>query len=123
MEASPHSHLLLGAVGLYGVVAYSVSQRTREIGVRMALGAERNSVYRLILKEAGRLTAIGVVVGLIASLAAATLMRGLLFSVRSWDVPTLAAVAVVLGVAALLASFLPARRAAAVNPMEALRSE
>jgi len=115
--------LLLGAVGLYGVVAYSVSQRTREIGVRMALGAERNSVYRLILKEAGRLTAIGVVVGLIASLAAATLMRGLLFSVRSWDVPTLAAVAVVLGVSALLASFLPARRAAAVNPMEALRTE
>jgi ABC-type antimicrobial peptide transport system permease subunit len=89
----------------------------------MALGAERNSVYRLILKEAGRLTAIGVVVGLIASLAAATLMRGLLFSVRSWDVPTLAAVAIVLGVSALLASFLPARRAAAVNPMEALRTE
>jgi len=115
--------LLLGVVGLYGVVAYSVSQRTREIGVRMALGAERASVYRLVLKEAGRLTVLGVVIGLIASLGAATLMRSLLFSVRSWDVPTLAIVAIVLGVSALLASFLPARRAAAVNPIEALRAE
>src|SRR5258708_735661 len=98
--------LLLGVVGLYGVVAYSVSQRTREIGVRMALGAERSSVYRIILKEAGWLTAVGVVVGLIASLGAATLIRVLLFSVRSWDVPTLVAVAAVLGISALLASFL-----------------
>jgi len=115
--------LLLGVVGLYGVVAYSVSQRTREIGVRMALGAERASVYRLILKEAGWLTTVGVVIGLIASLGAATLIRGLLFSVRSWDVPTLAIVAVVLGVSVLLASFLPARRAAAVNLKDALRAE
>jgi predicted permease len=115
--------LLLGVVGLYGVVAYSVSQRTREIGVRMALGAKRGSVYRLILKEAGWLTAVGVAMGLITSLGAATLMRGLLFSVRSWDVPTLAIVAVGLGVSALLASFLPARRAAAINPIEALRAE
>jgi predicted permease len=115
--------LLLGAVGLYGVVAYSVSQRTREIGVRMALGAERIAVYRLILKEAGWLTALGIAIGLVASLAAATLLRGLLFSVRSWDIPTLAAVAVVLAISTLLASFLPARRAASVNPMEALRAE
>ncbi|HEY3455786.1 MAG TPA: FtsX-like permease family protein, partial [Bryobacteraceae bacterium] len=115
--------LLLGAIGLYGVVAYSVSQRTREIGIRMALGAERASVYRLILREAGRLTALGVATGLIASLAAGTLLRGLLFSVRSWDIPTLAAVAAVLAIAALFASFLPARRAAAVNPVEALRAE
>jgi macrolide transport system ATP-binding/permease protein len=89
----------------------------------MALGAERSSVSRLILKEAGRLVAVGIVIGLIASFGVATLMRGLLFSVRSWDVPTFAAVAIVLGVSALLASFLPARRAAAVNPIEALRAE
>ena len=94
--------LLLGAVGLYGVVAYSVSQRTREIGVRMALGAQRGTVYRLILKEAGWLTALGIVIGLGCSVAAATLMRGLLFGVRSWDVPTLAAVAAVLGLSALV---------------------
>jgi macrolide transport system ATP-binding/permease protein len=115
--------LLLGAIGLYGVVAYSVSQRTREIGVRMALGAESGSVYRLILGEAGRLTAVGIVIGLACSVFAATLMRGLLFGVRSWDVPTLAAVGVVLGIAALLASYIPARRAASVNPVEALRAE
>jgi len=115
--------LLLGVVGLYGVVAYSVSQRTREIGVRMALGAQRSSVYRLILKEAGWLTAVGIAVGLACAVAAATLMRGLLFGVRSWDVPTLAAVAAVLAVAALLASYIPARRAASISPVEALRAE
>jgi predicted permease len=115
--------LLLGAVGLYGVVAYSVSQRTREIGVRMALGAQRGTVYRLILKEAGWLTALGIVIGLGCSVAAATLIRGLLFGVRSWDVPTLAGVAAVLAVSALVASYIPARRAASVNPVEALRVE
>jgi predicted permease len=115
--------LLLGVVGLYGVIAYSVSQRTREIGVRMALGAARSSVYRLILKEAGWLTAVGILAGLASSIAAATLMGKLLFGVRSWDVPTLAAVAAVLGIAALLASYIPARRAASVNPVEALRAE
>jgi macrolide transport system ATP-binding/permease protein len=115
--------LLLSVVGLYGVVAYSVSQRTREIGVRMALGAQPGSVYRLILKEAGWLTVLGTVIGLACSVAAATLLRGLLFEVRTWDVPTLAAVAAVLGISALLASYIPARRAAAVNPIEALRAE
>jgi macrolide transport system ATP-binding/permease protein len=115
--------LLLGVVGLYGVIAYSVSRRTREIGIRMALGARRSSVYRLILKEAGRLTAIGIVAGLVSSVAATTLMGTLLFEVRSWDVPTLAAVAAILTIFALLASFVPARRAAAINPTDALRSE
>jgi predicted permease len=115
--------LLLGVVGLYGVVAYSVSQRTREIGVRMALGAQRSSVYQLILKEAAWLIGAGVVIGLGCSVAAATLIRGLLFGVRSWDVPTLAAVAGLLGISALLASFIPARRAASVNPVDALRAE
>ena len=115
--------LLLGAVGLYGVIAYSVSQRTREIGVRMALGAERRAVYRLILAEALRLIAAGVVLGLAGSVAAALLMRKLLFGVQAWDVPTLAGVALVLAGFALLASYLPARRAASVNPVVALHAE
>jgi ABC-type antimicrobial peptide transport system permease subunit len=89
----------------------------------MALGADRVLVYRLILKEAVWLTAAGIAIGLACSLAAGTLMHGLLFGVRSWDVPTLAAVAGVLGGAALLASYIPARRAAAINPVEALRAE
>jgi macrolide transport system ATP-binding/permease protein len=115
--------LVLGIVGLYGVVAYSVSQRTREIGVRMALGAQPRSVHRLILKEAARLTAAGVLTGLVCSVAAATAMRGLLFGVESWDVPTLAAVAALLGISALVASHVPARHAASVSPVEALRAE
>ena len=115
--------LLLSVVGLYGVIAYSVSQRTREIGVRMALGAQRSSVYGLILKEAGWLTGIGILAGLACAVGAASLMRSLLFGVRSWDVSTLAAVALVLGLFAMLASYIPARRAASVNPVEALRTE
>ena len=115
--------LVLGVVGLYGVIAYSVTQRTREIGVRMALGARRGSVYQLILKEAGQLIVIGLVLGLAGSVAAAMLMRGLLFGVQSWDLPTLTGVAVVLAVSALLASYIPARRAARVDPIVALRYE
>ena len=115
--------LLLGVVGLYGVVAYSVSRRTREIGVRMALGAERKAVYRLILKEAGWLTVLGIVAGLLCSIAAASLMQKLLFGIRSWDLPTLVVVAAVLAVSALIGSYIPARRAASVNPVEALRVE
>jgi len=115
--------LVLAVVGLYGVIAYSVSQRTREIGVRMALGARQASVYRLILKEAGALSAIGIAAGLVGAVIAATLMRSLLFGTQAWDASTLAAVAAVLGVSALLASYIPARRAASVNPVEALRSE
>ena len=115
--------LLLGAAGLYGVIAYSVSRRTREIGVRMALGAQPGTVYRLILKEACRLIAAGIVIGLVCSVAAATLLRGLLFGVHAADPETLAAVAVVLGISALLASYIPARRAASVNPVDALRAE
>src|SRR6202044_4256378 len=95
--------LVLGVVGLYGGVAYSVSQRTREIGVRMALGAQRGAIHRLILKEAGWLTGIGILIGLTCSVAAAELMRSLLFGVRAWDLSTLAGVAGVLGVSALVA--------------------
>jgi macrolide transport system ATP-binding/permease protein len=115
--------LLLSVVGLYGVVAYSVSQRTREIGVRMALGAQRGSVYGLVMREAGRLTAMGVVVGLLCAVGAATLMRKLLFGTAVWDAGTLGGVAVMLAVSALLASFIPAHRAASVNPVDALRAE
>jgi macrolide transport system ATP-binding/permease protein len=115
--------LLLSLVGLYGVVAYSVGQRTREIGVRMALGAERLSVYRLVVGESARLVGVGAALGMVAAVAVATLMRGLLFSVQSWDAPTLATAAVVLIASALLASFIPARRAASVNPIEVLRAE
>jgi macrolide transport system ATP-binding/permease protein len=114
---------MLGVVGLYGVIAYSVSQRTREIGVRMALGAGRSSVYQLILSEAGWLIAAGIAIGLVASVAAARLIQGLLFGVSSWDLSTLATVGGVLGISALLASLIPARRAASVNPVEALRAE
>jgi ABC-type antimicrobial peptide transport system permease subunit len=115
--------LLLGVVGLYGVIAYSVSQRTREIGVRMALGAERSSVYRLILTEASRFIAVGVGIGLGSSVAAAMLIRSLLFGVKAWDISTLVAVAAVLAGSAFLASYLPARRAASVNPVDALHAE
>ena len=115
--------LSLSTVGLYGVIAYSVAQRTREIGVRMALGAQRGSVYALVLKEAGWLTGIGIALGLLGSVAAATLMRKLLFGTAAWDAETLASVALVLGSAAMLASYLPARRAASVNPVQALRAE
>ena len=117
------SALLLGAIGLYGVIAYSVSRRTREIGVRMALGAQRGAVYRLILGQAGLVAAGGIAVGLGCAIPAARLLRGLLFGVQSWDAPTLIGVAVALGLCALLASYLPARRAASVNPVEALRAE
>jgi predicted permease len=115
--------LVLSVVGLYGVIAYSVSQRTREIGVRMALGAQRSSVYKLVLGEAGRLIAVGVLVGLAGSVGAAMLMGKLLFGVQAWDAGTLVSVAVVLGAAAMMASYFPARRAASVNPTEALRAE
>ncbi|HEX4005395.1 MAG TPA: ABC transporter permease [Acidobacteriaceae bacterium] len=115
--------LILSVIGLYGVIAYSVSQRTREIGVRMALGAQRGAVHRLILKEAGWLVGIGIAAGLACSLLTGHWMESILFSVQSWDVPTLASVAALLGIAALVASYIPARRAARVNPVEALRAE
>jgi macrolide transport system ATP-binding/permease protein len=115
--------LLLSVVGLYGVISYAVSQRTREIGVRMALGAPPRCVYQLILKEAGWLIAVGIASGLICAVIAATLMHKLLFGVESWDVPTLCGVALVLGLSALCAAFVPARRAASLDPVEVLRAE
>ena len=115
--------LVLGAVGLYGIVAYSVGQRTREIGVRIALGAQRAAVYQLVMKEAGKLTGSGIIFGLVLAVAAAALMKKLLFGVPAWDIPTLLAAGGALTIAALLASYFPARRAVSVNPVDALRAE
>jgi predicted permease len=114
---------LLGIVGLYGVIAYSVGQRTREIGVRMALGAPARSVRRMVTRQAVALAAVGIAAGLAASVGAASLMRTMLFGTPPWDVPTLAAVAAALALSALAASYMPARRAASVDPIEALRVE
>jgi macrolide transport system ATP-binding/permease protein len=114
---------LLGVVGLYGTVAYSVSQRTREIGIRLALGAQASVVRRLIVGEAAVLTAVGLAIGAAGAIAVATWMRGLLFAVSSWDASTIAAAAAVLGASAIAASHIPARRAARVDPNVALRAE
>jgi macrolide transport system ATP-binding/permease protein len=115
--------LVLSVVGLYGVVAYSVGQRTREIGVRMALGAQRQTVYRLILGEAAWLACLGTALGAIAAILAARTMGSLLFNVSSSDPLTLVAAGSTLVFSALLASYVPAHRAASVNPIEVLRSE
>lgn len=114
---------LLSVIGVYAVIAYSVSQRTREIGVRVALGAEPISVYRLILQEASGLVAFGIGMGVVSSIVVATLTRKMLFGVSSSDVQTLLTVAALLGGSALAASFVSARRAANLNPVEALRAE
>jgi macrolide transport system ATP-binding/permease protein len=114
---------VLSVVGLYGVVAYSVGRRTREIGVRMALGAQRGSVYRLVFAEASWLIGVGTALGLLCAVTVATVMRHLLFGVQAWDLATLVTSASLLIAAALGASYIPARRAASVNPLEALRAE
>ncbi|MFZ0592507.1 MAG: ABC transporter permease [Bryobacteraceae bacterium] len=114
---------LLSVAGVYGVVAYSVSQRTREIGIRIALGAQPKSIHQLILCEAAWLIAGGTALGVVLSLVAANLIHGLLFGVRSWDAVTFAAVAAVVAMSALLATYIPTRRAASINPVETLRAE
>jgi len=115
--------LLLGIVGLYGVIAYSVSQRTREIGIRMALGAQQRELTAMFVRHALWLTGGGVVCGLGAALALMHLMSSLLFGVKPADPVTYGAVSLGLVATAAIASYLPARRAAAVNPVEALRAE
>jgi predicted permease len=114
---------VLSVVGLYGVVAYSVGQRTREIGVRMALGAQRQTVYRLVLGEAAVLAGLGTALGTVAAVFAARTMGSLLFNVSPSDPLTLVGAGSTLVFSALLASYVPARRAASVNPIEVLRTE
>ena len=115
--------LLLAAIGLYGVLAFGVAQRTREIGVRLALGAARSEVLGLIVKQGMVLVAIGLVIGLAGSLAAAQLLRTLLYETEVYDPMTFAIVPVLLAIVSLAACYLPARRAAVVDPMVTLRTE
>jgi putative ABC transport system permease protein len=115
--------LLLAAVGIYGVIAYSVTQRTQEIGIRMALGARPPQVLRMVVGQAMALAAIGITVGAALSLAMSRLMEGLLFGVRPADPVTFTAVAAVLAAVAATASYVPGRRATRVDPVVALRSE
>jgi predicted permease len=117
------SALLLGGVGLYGIVSYAVSQRTREIGIRMALGAQRASVLRLVLSGGARLAAIGIAAGLGGAVLAGYSLRSVLFGVRPWDLATLVVVAGVLAAICVLASYVPARRASRLDPMKALHYE
>jgi putative ABC transport system permease protein len=115
--------LALTAIGLYGLLSYSVTGRTREIGLRMALGARRGDVIRAILRETAWLVAAGVVLGLVAAPAASRVLANLLFGLAPTDAVTFTIVVAVLAVVALLASALPARRAARVDPVIALRAE
>jgi len=115
--------LLLATVGIYGAVAYSVEQRTGEIGVRMALGAQARDVVRLIVRQGMTPVVFGLVVGLAAALALGRLITSQLFQTSAYNPMLLSATLVILGVAALLACLIPAWRASSVNPVEALRTE
>ncbi len=110
-------------VGIYGVISYVVSQRTREIGVRMALGADRRDVRQMVLRQGMILAGIGVVVGLVAAAGLTRLMSSLLYGVEATDPVTFGAVAALLIAVALVASYLPALRASRTDPLEALRFE
>jgi putative ABC transport system permease protein len=115
--------LLLAAVGIYGVISYVVGQRGHEIGIRMALGAQPQDILRLILGGGGKLAGIGVVLGLAAALGLTRLMASLLYGIGPTDPLTFAGVALLLMLVALAAAYIPARRAANLNPMAALRDE
>jgi putative ABC transport system permease protein len=113
----------LGAVGIYGVISYDVSQRTNEIGLRMALGAQPRDIARLILGQGARLAAMGIAAGLVIAFALTRFMEPLLYGVRTTDFPTFAAISILLGVVALAAGYLPSRRAMRLDPVVALRHE
>jgi len=115
--------LALGIIGIYGVISYAVSRQTREIGIRLALGAQQASLRRMFVRYGLTLASVGVIVGVAPAFALTRLMRSLLFNVSPLDPWTYAAVPLVLIVAAVLASYLPARRASAVNPIGALKAE
>jgi ABC-type antimicrobial peptide transport system permease subunit len=115
--------IFLGAIGLYGVVAFTVNRRSREIGIRMALGAERHDILRLVLGHGLALAAIGTGIGLLASLAVMRLLSTLLYGVRPTDPLTFAGSSVLVILIALAASWIPARRAASIDPMQSLRTE
>jgi predicted permease len=115
--------LVLASVGLYGVVAYAVAQRTRDLGIRMALGAESGDIYRVVLGHGVKLTSLGLIIGIAAALILARLASGVLFGVSSTDPITLGSVTAILAAVAFLASFIPARRATRIAPMGILKGE
>jgi putative ABC transport system permease protein len=121
MGAFAGQALLLACLGVYGVLAYGVSRRTHEIGVRLALGARPLDVIRLVLRQGAGMAALGVALGLVLAVGVGRLLEGILFGVSFWDPQPLFATAGVLVAVVLLACVLPARRAAAVDPMAALR--